>query len=259
MSRPPFRPEPVPVTLSDVYAIDFGRRTEDVPLWIALAQRAIPGAPICEVGVGDGRASAALAGERYGIDIDRAFVYRARGRGIHAVQGDAAAHASWGPIPRDCGLVFCAYSTLFLIAHARQADVLRNMAAALRPGGTLAIEVFIPSFDQPVIRELAVGNPNGVGPAWTRQTDFDVARHADGVTGTTRARRLYGPDRDDRRMELDEMIYWRTPAGLLPLFDAAGLPGVNLATYSPTALGGVASTIPLGSVLATWTRPLEAK
>jgi SAM-dependent methyltransferase len=269
MPSPRYRPDPVPVTLSDVYAIDFGRRTEDLPLWIALAQRAPTGAPICEVGVGDGRVARALGGpvrqpghpcsgaETYGIDLDKAFVYRAREHGIEAWHGDAASPAVWRYIPTDCGLVFCAYSTLFLIQHARQADVLRNMAAALRPGGTLAVEVFIPSFDQPVIRETAVGNPNGVGPAWTRQSDFDVTRHPDMLHGITRATRLYGPDRDDRRMELQEIIYWRTPAGLLALFDEAGLPGAHLATFSP-ALGGIVPTIPLGSVLVTWTRPLEA-
>ena len=86
---------------------------------------------------------------------------------------------------------------------------------------------------------------------------FDVTPYADG-TGVTRATRLYGPDRDDWRMELDEIINWRTPAGLLSLFDDAELPGVHLASHSPAMLGGVTATIPFGSVLATWTRPLEA-
>jgi SAM-dependent methyltransferase len=260
MPAKPYRPDPVPVTLSDVYAMDFGRRTDDLALWAALAARAIPGAPICEVGVGDGRASAGLAGERFGLDLDQRFVYRARERGIEAFQGDAAdpLRWKWNKI-EDCGLVFCAYSTLFLIPHAKQAAVLRNMADALRPGGTLAVEVFTPSLTAPTIREVAVGNPNGTGDAWTRQTTFEVIANPDGLTGITRATRLYGPDRDEWRMELEEIIYWRTAAGLVALLDEADLPGAYVATYSPGAASiSLTATIPLGSVLATWTRPLEA-
>lgn len=255
--RPRFRPEPVPVTLSDVYEIDFGRRKDDLPLWAALARRAPADSPTCEVGVGDGRASLGLPGERYGIDLDPAFVRRARERGIEAFRGDASDEKTWALVPRDCGLVFCAYSTLFLVPHARQGAVLRNMAAHLRPGGTLAVEVFVPSLSAPTIREVAVGNPNGTGLPWTRKSDFDVVATKDGTWGITKVHRLYGPDRDDWRMELDEVISWRTPAGLLALFEEAGLASPTIATHSPD-LTGLAGTIPLGSVLATWTRPLEA-
>jgi hypothetical protein len=122
------------------------------------------------------------------------------------------------------------------------------------------VEVFTPALTAPTIREVAVGNPNGTGDAWTRRTTFEVIANPDGLTGITRATRLYGPDRDDWRMELEEIIYWRTAAGLVALLDEAGLPGTVIATYSPgvPSRPSLTANIPLGSVLATWTRPLKA-
>ena len=254
----PYRPEPVPVQLSDVYAMDFGRRTADLPLWATL--RALyPSGSVCEIGVGDGRASLALPGPRYGVDLDRAFVYRARERGIEAFLGDAAEPATWLPVPADCGLVFCAYSTLFLVKHDRQADVLRNAAAKLRPGGCLSVEVFLPVRDAVIpSHDAPVGNPNGVGEPWTRRTTYSVRDHGDG-TGTTRAHRLYGQGRDDWRMELDETIYWRTPESLVSLFAEAGLPDAFASVRNNVVPGGLRPNIPDGSALVSWVRPLEAR
>jgi SAM-dependent methyltransferase len=254
MLRSRFRPEPIPVTLSDVYPIDFGRRTADLAMWASL--NAPLDAPVVEVGVGDGRAMVAFLAypARYGIDLDPAFAFRAREAGIHAYRGDAADPKVWtsNGIPTGCGLAFCAYSTLFLIPHARQADVVRNMIEHVRPGGTVAIETFLPSPTALAPSEVPVGNPNGIGHPWVRRTTYEVeSRAADGSAGKTLIRRLYGPEREDWRMALDEAVYWRSPDAVRALFFEAGATG----TVHQRSGDGV---VPSGSVLTTWTRPLEA-
>lgn len=252
---PVHRPPPVRVSLAQVYAIDFGRRTEDLALWAALRARA-PEGPTIEVGVGDGRASGLLPGERYGIDLDLDFVYRARAVGIQAIQGDAAEARDWNALPRDAGLVFCAFSTLFLIPHDRQASVIRNMLAHLAPGGILAVETFQPTLAPGMGQrlEIPVRNPNGVGPDWTRCALY-VARADNRIVpepplppgcGVTNIVRRYGPERDEWRMELHETVYWRTPDAMLDLFREAG------------ACGGqsLGREVPSGSVLTHYTRAL---
>jgi SAM-dependent methyltransferase len=247
-----YRPGPTNVSLSDVYAIDFGRRGADLAMWGALRALA-PDGPACEVGVGDGRASIPLSGVRYGLDVDRPFVYRARERGIHAFHGDAADPAAWLPIPTDCALVFCAFSTLFLIPHGQQREVLRQMVAHLRPSGILAVETFLPSREVEPVRDVAVGNPNGIGAPWVRRTVYEVRDLGDG-TGTTKAHRLYGPDSDDWRMSLEEVIHWRTRENLLAVLFDLGLDTAYGATRNHTIPGGLRPTIPEGSVLTTWTK-----
>lgn len=241
--------EPIPVQLSDVYDLDFGRRTVDLPLWHELRASA-PDGPSCEVGVGDGRVSAGLPGVRYGIDIDRAFVRWSRQKGIEAVLGDAAIPEAWATVPADCGFVFCAYSTLFLIPHSRQADVLRNMAAHVRPDGLLAVETFFPAYHgngPGPTTDVPVGSPAGGDVPWIRRTTYDVEQGRGGLTGITRATRLYGPRVGDWRMELQETIFWRTMSGMLELFSEAGL--------RPMIRQRTGADVPDGSVLTTWTRP----
>jgi SAM-dependent methyltransferase len=252
--RPRFRPEPIPVTLSDVYPIDFGRRTADLAMWLGLAQATPPFAPVVEVGVGDGRVlrSFPSSAPLYGLDLDPRFVYEARERGIEAFRGDAAERSSWSLLPVDAGFAFCAYSTLFLIPHARQADAVRNMIEHVRPGGTVAVETFLPSPTALAPSEVPVGNPNGIGHPWVRRTTYEVeSRAADGSAGKTLIRRLYGPEREDWRMALDEAVYWRSPDAVRALFFEAGATG----TVYQRGGDGI---VPSGSVLTTWTRPLEA-
>lgn len=242
--RPPFQPEPVPVTLSDVYPFDFGKRTADLGLWHALQARA-GGGPTCEVGVGDGRASADLAGPRYGIDIDFVFVRRAREWGVTAILGDASQASAWAEVP-PCALVFCAYSTLFLLSHEKQEAALALMVEKVRPGGIVAVETFNPV--SVAESTTSVQNPNSpLEPTWTRSTSYEVVSTGEG-RGVTKARRLYGPTPGDWRMELDEAIYWRTPANLARALNAAGAVGsVRQETGPP---------VPHGFTLTTWTRPL---
>ncbi len=105
---------------------------------------------------------------------------------------------------------------------------------------------------------MVVGNPNGVGEPWTRRTAYSVEDHSDG-TGITRAKRFYGPDRDDWRMELEETIYWRTPERVVALFAEAGLPDAFSSVRNDVVPGGLRCNIPTGSALVSWVRPLEAR
>jgi len=247
-------PEPVRVTLARVYDIDFGQRDEDVPTWLALAATAIPG-PVVEVGVGDGRVARHLVAagrEVHGIDVDRDFLSRARQRGVVPHHGSAADSSTWAEVP-PCGLAICAYSTLYLVPHDLQAGVVRAMAAALLPGGTFAVEVFVPSADAPRPVDVSVGDPSEPAVrSWTRRTLYDV----DFATRTTRATRWYGPEVGNWRMQLDETIYWRWAEDVHGfLVRDAGLRDARITRSSPGSLLPVAR----GSIVATWRKPMPRK
>jgi SAM-dependent methyltransferase len=122
--------------------------TEDVPFYVELALRS--GGPVLEVGVGSGRTAipTALAGLRVvGVDSSpRMLELAARKAGPHAlelelVRGDMRNLPDLGTF----ALVTVPFRTfLHLRDDGERLAVLRALHARLRPGGTLAFDVFHP-------------------------------------------------------------------------------------------------------------------
>lgn len=234
----PTRPLPAPhdVTLADVYALDFGQRTADLPTWDALAA-ACPRGPVLDVACGDGRATAALAARGrnvLGVDLNPAFLARARQRGLDAKYADLTQHRSvhgWGFALPPAALVVCAYSSLYLLPHDAQERLVACMAEALAPGGVLAIEVFVPVLVGDGTMDQPCADPNDASrPPWVRRTRYTVYPES----RTTRIERLYGPERERWTMRLTEIVRWRDPAELVLLARRAGLEQVQVDTVSTT-------------------------
>lgn len=238
------------VTLADVYRLDFGRRTDDAATWAALSGAALGGS-VLDVCCGDGRATRGLLGERavYGVDRSAAFVSAARDAGIKASVGDAeqAAHLrAAGPRP---AMVVCAYSSLFLLPHARQADAVEAMAEVALPGALVAVETFVPKLSADRVHDQTVANPNDpTDHRWVRRTTYEV----DTGARTTKITRLYGPDPDRWTMRLSEVVYWRDPDEVALLFRRAGLVSVEHSTTTVLVLDalGRRSVVPVAHGMA---------
>lgn len=232
------------VSLAEVYRIDFQARDVDLPTWDAVEASA-PVGDYLEVGVGFGRVAARYAERRrcYGIEPDLRMVYRARELGVWAVRGEAQDPRAWADLPTDLALVVCAYSTLYLVQHAEQAQVLRLARAHLAPGGVLAVEAFVPGpVPERDVRVVQNPSDDSTAPPWVRSTSYEV----DAAARRTVATRLYGPAEDDWRLRLTEQIFWRSPEDLLALFDEAGLRGAEV--HAP---GGSLPVAP-GHVVVVW-------
>ncbi|GAB4208778.1 MAG: class I SAM-dependent methyltransferase [Roseiflexaceae bacterium] len=132
------------------YDADYGRFDEDVPFYRELARRS--GGPVIELMCGTGRLLAPLAraGHRLtGVDIAPALLARARDRlaregllaQVELVAGDVRDPLPGGPY----ALAIIGLNSLM---HLEQTDdqllALRSVAAALRPGGLLALDLFNP-------------------------------------------------------------------------------------------------------------------
>jgi SAM-dependent methyltransferase len=238
------------VTLADVYRLDFGRRTDDAATWAALSGAAL-GGPVLDVCCGDGRATRGLLGERtvYGVDQSAAFVSVARDAGIKASVGGAERVASLraaGPRP---ALVVCAYSSLLLLPHARQAEAIEAMAEVALPGALVAVEAFVPKLTSDRVVDQTVANPNDpTDHRWVRRTTYEV----DTASRTTRIARLYGPDPEKWTMQLSEVVYWRDPDEIALLFRRAGLVSVDHSTTTVLVLDslGRRSVVPVAPGMA---------
>ncbi len=231
---------PRAVGLADVYDIDFGRRTEDRHLWRELCADAV-GGRVVEVGCGDGRVARLVAespvrpARWLGIDVDRAMVDRFDRRRppqmvCSSVCGDALAAETWERVVQDesdlADLVVIPYSTLFLFPHAAQVEVLRHCGRAVRPGGVVAAECFVPEHVESGTRRASVrvADPDPLARRpWVRHTRLDV----DAAHRTTRVLRTYGPPLGaggvEPVLELSETVYWREPASLAAAAVEAGL------------------------------------
>ncbi|HEU4322647.1 MAG TPA: class I SAM-dependent methyltransferase [Roseiflexaceae bacterium] len=132
------------------YDADYGRFEEDVPFYRELARRC--GGPVVELMCGTGRLLAPLAraGHRLtGIDIAPALLARARDRlvreglleRVELLAGDVRDPLPGGPY----ALAIVGLNSLM---HLEETDdqllALRSVAAALRPGGLLALDLFNP-------------------------------------------------------------------------------------------------------------------
>ena len=179
------------------YDADYGAIVEDLPFYRELARRC--GGRVLEVMCGSGRLLAPLAeaGLRVaGIDISGGMLTRARARlqaaglldRVELVEGDICACAPQGPF----GLAIVAINSfMHLPGSAEQLAALGRIHDALRPGGTLALDLFNPD-----VRTLA--EQNGVLALdktllladGTRVHKF-VAQHADMATQTNHVTFFY--------------------------------------------------------------------
>jgi SAM-dependent methyltransferase len=137
------------------YDLDQGSYEEDIPFYLALAQRT--GSPILEAGCGTGRLVVALARAGYrvvGVEQMPAMLARAQAklaaagpriaRRAHLVSGDLRTLA----LDERFALAILAVNTLMHLAEPEeQAEVLRRIFTQLAPGGMLALDLFPPHPD----------------------------------------------------------------------------------------------------------------
>lgn len=139
-------------TWADVYDQDYeNQEIGDVEFYLDMAREA--DGPVLEVGCGTGRIYLELlkAGvDAYGIDISREML---------AVLEDKASEASLSPQVRkadmtefephrEYSLIIIPFRTfLHNVTVTDRKAALRNFRDALEPNGTLALNIFVPSFD----------------------------------------------------------------------------------------------------------------
>lgn len=247
-------PRPRDVSLHDAYRIDFGARTEDVPLWTWATGGC---RSVVEVGCGSGRIGRLLAAKGYapqqwlGIDVSAdalAEFSRSVDVGV-ALCGDAGNLVTWDRALRllegvRADVTIVPWSALFLIPHAKQGEVLRGALKVTRPGGRIVVECFIPQADLTtggrLVRTGPCAAPEGDEP-WRRRTTYEV----DARARVTVARREYGPPIDgagehdiDVRWRLEETLYWSEPDELRLLAGRSGLVGRTW-TGAPAPVGSV--------------------
>ncbi len=243
--------EPPVGELAAIYEFDMGRRREDLAMWRWVLHEA---KSVVEVGVGDWRVARGTASSfevppRWeGIESSIEMVDRfdlVRPAFGHSVVGDATVDQTWSPIWTRglVDVVIVPYSMLYLVPHDRQIEVLRSALTVLRPGGTIAVEAFVPRYTQSdVIQATSEIRPGPDGDRWGRDTTYTI----DAAARITVARRRYGPMRDsgriDTRITIQERIYWREPASLAGLLPAAGFARVEMHEDG---------LVPRGFVLAT--------
>lgn len=137
------------------YDLDQGGYEDDIPFYLALAQRT--GSPILEAGCGTGRLVLALARAGYrvvGVEQLPAMLARAKAkvlaagprlaRRVRLVQADLRNLA----LEQRFVLAILAVNTLMHLAEAEeQEEALRRLFAHLAPGGVLALDLFPPHPD----------------------------------------------------------------------------------------------------------------
>jgi SAM-dependent methyltransferase len=172
----------------------------DLDLYRALAARA--DGPILELAVGTGRVAVPLAEAGYevtGVDVDPAMLERARraaeraGVSARLALVEADARDIRLPSAGSIGLAFIALNTMLLLpTRSDQGAVVRTLAEHLRPGGTAAIDVWLPDaadlgrFDGRLMLEYAREDPETRGFV----TKTASAVH-DGATGTVALTSIY--------------------------------------------------------------------
>ena len=169
-------------SFADVYDRWYGEGSEvDAGTGPAVAQLAdwAGEGPALELGVGTGRLAIPLAAigiPTVGVDASASMLGRLRrkpgGDEVATVVGDMAAL----PVrpAGDFSLVFIAYSTLFNLPSAEaQQRCLDAAAAALTPGGHLAVEGFVPSPEPDRVARVVAPSP--VAPGVVTDSSRDPA------------------------------------------------------------------------------------
>jgi len=135
---------------------------EDTAAVVSFVAALAPGGRVLEMGVGTGRLALPLAAGGLsvtGVDASPEMLSRLRARpgaeAVTVIEGDFADADAGGPYD----VVLIAFSTLFLVpSQAGQLACLANARRHLRPGGTLAVEAFVPDHSRWVRgQNLAIG------------------------------------------------------------------------------------------------------
>jgi len=199
----------------DSFAPDYdawsAEMTEDVPWYVSLAREAAE--PIVELGVGTGRIAIPIARETgkrvLGIDRSPAMLAvghtRAAGLPVELREGDMRDLVLEEPVE----LVICPFRGLMhLSTWADKRRLFERVAAALRPGGRFAFNVF--AFSGTVAARVE-GAPQVRGDSWEiprfvwADSRIDITRgRGDGEVGTLR-------------------LWWLTRSEIEGLIDVAGL------------------------------------
>jgi SAM-dependent methyltransferase len=134
--------------LAAYYDIENADLVDDLPAYAALADRF--GGPVLDVGCGTGRVTFHLAGRGLrvvGVDLSPAMLERARQRAAHHNLDPAQlewveANVTQLALDEDFGLAVFAYNGfMHLLRQADQVAALAHIAAHLKPGGGLAIDL----------------------------------------------------------------------------------------------------------------------
>ena len=191
--------------------------TEDVPFYVELAREAE--GPIVELAVGNGRVAIPVARETgrkvIGIDSSPAMLAQARERvqeagvDVELREGDMRDLE----LEEPAGLIYCPFRALLhLPTWADRRRVFERVAAALRPGGRFAWNVFV--FDPEIAASFADRlrrRPDGKTWEWT---EYDPTDSRIDITAY-----LEQPGKDERRLSL----WWIARSEWEGLIDVAGL------------------------------------
>jgi SAM-dependent methyltransferase len=202
---------------ADIYDEWAQHMTEDVPFYVELAREAE--GPIVELAVGNGRVAIPVARETgrkvIGIDSSPAMLAQARER-VQEAGVDVELHEGDMrdlELEEPAGLIYCPFRALLhLPTWADRRRVFERVAAALRPGGRFAWNVFV--FDPMIAAGLANRlrrRPDGKTWEWT---EYDATDSRIDITAY-----VDQPGKDERRLSL----WWIARSEWEGLIDVAGL------------------------------------
>jgi len=190
-----------------LYDVVYSKIQEDIPFYVSLAAAAR--GPVLEVGCGTGRVlipSLQAGADIDGLDLDPGMLAhlqrktRALGLEPRLVRGDMRDFT----MPRRYGLVTLPFRTfMHMVTTDDQLRALRCMREHLEPGGSLAFNLFYPSFDSLLAHEgqrrlsIEVAHPENGGPVAV----YDISRY-DRVNQQVRVEReiVEGPEGAPTRM-----------------------------------------------------------
>jgi SAM-dependent methyltransferase len=204
-------------TFADIYDQWAQGMTEDVPFYVELAREAE--GPIVELAVGNGRVAIPVARETgrkvIGIDSSPAMLAQARER---VAEGGVDVELREQDmrdfeLEEPAGLIYCPFRALLhLPTWADRRRVFERVAAALRPGGRFAWNVFV--FDHEIAAAFADRlrrRPDGKTWEWT---EYDPTESRIDITAY-----IDQPGKDERRLSL----WWIARSEWEGLIDVAGL------------------------------------
>lgn len=161
------------------YDEDYRHYNDDVDAIVHLAQEM--DGPVLELGCGTGRLLLPLTVTGLpltGVDISSALLEQAQAKLATVAHGDAvtlvqADLQTLALDQRDFAFAFCTSNTLMHLAEAEaQLAVLERVAAHLRPGGLLMLDLFQPD----VARLLEVQGLTELADQWIREDGTEVTK-----------------------------------------------------------------------------------
>jgi SAM-dependent methyltransferase len=202
---------------ADIYDEWAQHMTEDVPFYVGLAREAE--GPIVELAVGNGRVAIPVARETgrtvIGIDRSPAMLAQARERTAEAGVDVELREQDMREfeLEEPAGLIYCPFRALLhLPTWADRRRVFERVAAALRPGGRFAWNVFV--FDIEIAASYSGRlrrRPDGKTWEWT---EYDPTDSRIDVTAYVEQ-----PGKDPRNLSL----WWIARSEWEGLIDVAGL------------------------------------